>query len=207
MSKRPRDEFFEVFRRSPGEPSKRTSWTGLAGKPSDRFVRRGVLILSYGALILCVTVAVVAVVLAYTLGYSRGKARGDASAQTGGAVAAKSERSVGSSSPTNVVVTANEPAPPAPGEPFYTVRVMSAVPPANAVQLRDDLRAMGYRDVFVYEARGTTGHTVNIGRFSTLQDRTAQELKEEIRDRTYKGNRAFKDAYIIKITNPGRAIE
>jgi len=207
VSKRPRDEFFEVFRRSPGETKQHTLWAGIGSRSGDRSARRRVLTLSYGTLALCVTVAMALTIMAYAVGYSRGKARRGAGAPVGGPAPVNSERPVGSIPPVASGGVEENAAPPAPGEPFYTVRVMSAVPLANAMRLRDDLRAMGYRDVFVYDGRGSTGYTVNIGRFSALQERAALDLKETVRKQAYKGKRLFEDCYLTRISALGRIIE
>ena len=207
MSKRPRDEFFEVFRRSPGETKQHTLWAGIASSQGDRSARPRVLTLSYGTVIVCVTLAIALAIMAYAVGYSRGKARRGAGAPFGAPSTVNSERPADSSPPATSIRVEENPAPPAPGEPFYTVRVMSAVPLANAMRLRDDLRAMGYRDVFVYDARGPTGYTVNIGRFSALQERAAVDLKEKVRKQDYKGKRLFEDCYLTRISALGRIIE
>lgn len=204
MTKKPGGEFFEAFRRPP-ETGADGSLPGSFHSSRSRgngSGRPGTIVLRLETATIVALIGVVLIVVAFVVGRRSGRsaARIEDDAPAGNSATRDDARV-----PASNGSTASAPAPAA-NEPFWTLRVQSMLPPEHAIQLRNDLRAMGH-DAFVYDAGGRASYTVNVGRFSSERSAEAERLKDEFKTKKHRGTPLFKSCYFTKISNHGRIVQ
>lgn len=200
-------EFFEVFRRAPGNEKSRSWWSkkpqaaaaqaDAPEKPGKGALKRDTttppgrvaLTFSHEALVVYIVVLALMLVGAFIWGYSTGREQpvlADNSLTPPRLDVPTEALAVGSNA--NKTMTLSVTAQPA-GE-YYTLRLMESPNLQRAQQVAADLKAMGYDAFYTQPVKGTWA--VNVGRLADYRGAEAKELKDQISTLQYKNSAWFK---------------
>ncbi len=229
MRRKPRREFFEVFRCQPPK-------AGLVGpKPpraepraddvrsdSGRETRpatpsRNVPV-SPQALVILGLLALALGIGLYALGYTRGRrslrvAPADTPTSTGVATQTGETPDAGG----DVAPSSDDPRTPtlsvspgatgvAPEDPFHTLRIIWGIRKQSAQAITADLRKQGH-DAMTIKVDSRSGYMVTVGQFPSRKGRDQTRLKDLFNAKVYKGSRLFKGCYFVRIEDTGRVVE